>query len=158
MKAKGKVLKQYSSLWVFSIIILICIVVSSCCYNVEADYSFHNNLNHDVELSLYNRGPNLSGNISYQVKAGESVMIASLETCDRSGFGDVIVNEVDSAMLILTNTGVVISKWRNSGEYYLLDGYESISDFFNYWSWEKNRIQRGSSHAEYRYILELAEK
>lgn len=141
----------------FSIFLTASYLISGCCYNVQADYSFHNHLKEDVQLFVYASGPNLSENKTYLIKSGDYAMLASLKTCDKGGFGDVIAQEVDSARLVLKDSETVIAIWRNSNENYIHTKYQHIPDFFDWWTWEQNRLQHGGSHAEYRYMLKLAE-
>jgi len=143
----------------FSILCSFVLLFSSCCFfNAQGDYSFHNKLNKDVQLFIYASGPNLSENKSYSIKSGDFAMIASLKTCDRDGFGDVIAQDVDSAKLIISSDDVIIAIWRNSGEYYLHNDYQHLPDFFHYWTWELYRLQHSGGHAEYRYFLKSAEE
>ncbi|ASB50735.1 hypothetical protein CDL62_17050 [Alkalitalea saponilacus] len=125
---------------------------------MEADYSFENKLKDEVRLTLYSSGSNIKGTKDYNIVEGGIIMLVSLKTCDRDGFGDVIGNEVDSAKVVLSDSSKVIAIWRASGEHFLSESYENLPDFFDWWYWEENRIQHGGSHAEYRYILELIDK
>jgi hypothetical protein len=158
METYRKILRNHFGFGVFSVVLLACTLLRACCYDVQADYSFHNHLKEDVQLFVYASGPNLSENKTYLIKSEDYAMLASLKTCDRGGFGNVIVNEIDSVRLIVSANEVVIAIWRNSGEYYLHEDYRHLPDFFDWFVWDDNRLQHGSGHAEYRYFLESAEK
>jgi len=164
MKTYNRIFPNHFSSGVFSIFFSASLLfsscchllVSSCCHNVQADYSFHNHLNEDVQLFVYASGANLFGQNSYLIKPGDYAMIASLKTCDRGGFGNVIAHEVDSVRVVFSGSGIVIANWRNSGQYYLHDDFQHVPDFFYWWTWELYRLQHGGAHAEYRYFLDFA--
>jgi hypothetical protein len=106
MEVKKKKLKLRLITGAFSS--LIFLVMSACCYNVEADYSFYNQIDADVKLAIFSRGPSIKGNITHDIKTGDHVMIASLKTCDRDGFGDVVGNEVASVKLWLLKDNTLL--------------------------------------------------
>lgn len=137
------------------------LALTSCYYyHVNADYSFHNKLDEDVELYLYVSHTNYKSKIpAYSmIPKRDSVQLISLEwkSRERGGFGENYFHLlVDSAKVKLYGEDHYIAVWRQNGEHEIADGYEGLRDFYTYWS---KIHQHGGSHAEYAYILELRDK
>ncbi|ASB50725.1 hypothetical protein CDL62_17000 [Alkalitalea saponilacus] len=74
MKTGESKLKRHLAYGGFSALLLF-LVVASCCYNVEADYSFENKLNDEVRLTLYSSGSNIKGTKDYNIVEGGNIIL-----------------------------------------------------------------------------------
>jgi hypothetical protein len=150
-------LPQFLQILGFSLVFLMLIGMASCRYHVIAEFSFHNKLNEDVELYLYVNQKDYSQKIPpySMILKDDNVTLISLESSDRDGFGgDYFHQLVDSAKVKIHGQEFYIAIWRQNKDAELAEGYESLKDFYKYWS---KIHQHGGSHAEYAYTLKLVD-
>ncbi len=150
---------------VFSLTVFISILLLSACDSEEehiAEWLFHNQLEHKVDLHLYINSRALTNKVSnfVSIPSGDSAMLYTYPHTSVGAEGPgLFIIEVDSAMVNFADKGDTIVVWRNNKQNIYGAGYGGLYDFYDdIGAWDiKSQVQHGKNHVQYRYYLTLEE-
>ncbi|NHB69544.1 hypothetical protein [Perlabentimonas gracilis] len=149
-------LPQYLPILGFSLLLFSLFLQSCGDKEYREDYSFRNEMEFDIFLTVYSDSDLLNGINEKEIEIksmSEELLLVNISDHYRKGAGaDYFIRLADSVSVSKKNTNELIMFWRKDGEIFYANNYKMLRDFSG--AWKYRNVENNYDLYYYLMILE----